>query len=352
VRILLTIAMASVVLFPVSARNKAANKKDEWRSIFDGSTLEGWKANERPESWTVKDGAIRGDGEASHLFYMGEVCSNCEFKAEVRINHGGNSGMFFRTAFGTGSLKGYEAQVDNTHTDPVRTGSLYRFVKIFDQLVQDDTWWTQHVIVEGNHIQIFVNDKKTVDFVDEKNTFTSGYLALQQHNQGSVVEYKNLMMKVLPGPKTPLSGTWRLKREESKVSAGDLPTQLELRILEERNGLRYQSASVTPDGQKHGANYYARADGYDYVATGSPTYNHVSVEETNLHKVHDAMRIAHLRKKLDEHVYLVESKMGREVVGKATYIISGDRKTLVRDGSVKHADGQTVQYHEVLEKVE
>ena len=79
----------------------AANKpkKDDWRPIFDGSTLEGWQALDHPESWTVKDGAIRGDGPASHLFYKAEKCVNCEFKAEVRINHGGNSGMYVRAAF-------------------------------------------------------------------------------------------------------------------------------------------------------------------------------------------------------------------------------------------------------------
>ena len=160
------------------------------------------------------------------------------------------------------------------------------------------------------------------------------------------------MMKVLPGPKTPLSGTWQLKRSESKFSVGEPPTQLELRILEERDGIRYQSASVTADGQKHGANYFARPDGYDYVVTGSPNYDHTSIEETNLHKVHQAMRIAKLRKKLNEHVYLVETKRGRHVMGKATYIISADGKTMVRDGTAKHANGETVQYHEVLEKVE
>jgi hypothetical protein len=350
-RILLVIAAASVLMLSVSARNKAP-KKDEWKPIFDGTSLEGWKANEHPEAWTVKDGAIRGDGPAGPLFYMGEICRNCEFKAAVRINHGGSSGMYFRAAAGPGVPKGYQAQIDNTNTDPVRTGSLYNFVKVFEALVPDDTWWTQHIIVEGNHIQIFVNDKKTVDFVDEQNTFTAGYLALEQHEAGSVVEFKDLMMRDLPGPKTPLSGTWRLNREQSKVSVGELPTQLELRILEERDGIRYQSASVTTDGQKHGANYFARPDGYDYVVTGSPSYNHTSIEETNLHKVHDAMRIAKLRKKLDEHVYLTQTKLGREVVGNATYIVSTDRKTMVRDGTLKRENGETVKYHEVLEKVE
>jgi len=44
-----------------------------------------------------------------------------------------------------------------------------------------------------------VNGKKVVDTTDDK--FSEGYLALQQHNKGSVVEYKNLMMRVLPDKK-------------------------------------------------------------------------------------------------------------------------------------------------------
>lgn len=172
-------------------------KPGKWIHMFDGKTLAGWEANDNAPAWTVKDGVIIGDGERSHLFYKKEVCENCEFKAEVRLNHGGNSGMYFRAEFVPGWPKGYEAQVNNTHSDPVRTGSLYNFVKVFDQLVPDDTWWTQDISAIGNHIIIQVNGKVTVDFVDEKNTFTKGYLALQQHNKGSVVEYKKLMMRHL-----------------------------------------------------------------------------------------------------------------------------------------------------------
>ena len=176
----------------------ADSKPGKWIKMFDGKSLKGWEANERPESWSAKDGTIVGDGEASHLFYKKEICENCEFKSEVKIGHEGNSGMYFRTAFGPGFPKGYEAQVNSTHRDPVKTGSLYNFVKVFDQLVPDDTWFTQDIIAVGNHIVIKVNGKVTVDFVDEKNTFTKGYLALQQHNKGSVVTYRNLMMRHLP----------------------------------------------------------------------------------------------------------------------------------------------------------
>jgi hypothetical protein len=180
----------------------AAVSADEgWVRIFDGKTLNGWKASERPEAWSVKDGAIVGDGGVSHLFYMGEECENCEFKAEVKLNHTGNSGMYFRAKFMPGWPEGYEAQVNNTSPDWRRTGSLYRLQDVKEQLVKDDTWWTQHVIADGNHIIVKVNDKTVVDYVDPKNTFTKGYIALQQHNVGSVVQYRNIMMRKLPAKK-------------------------------------------------------------------------------------------------------------------------------------------------------
>ena len=168
-----------------------------WVSMFDGKTLEGWKPNQNGQSWSVRNGEIVGDGPVSHLFWTVRECENCQFRAEVKLNHSGNSGMYIRAAFGPGFPKGYEAQVENTSPDPQKTGSLYGFSKVLEQLIPDDTWWTQDVTADGNHIVIKVNDKIVTDFVDTKNTYTKGYLALQQHNQGSVVEYRNLMMRPL-----------------------------------------------------------------------------------------------------------------------------------------------------------
>ena len=108
----------------------AADEGAGWIAMFDGKTLDGWKAGDNPGSWSAKDGKIVGDGERSHLFYMQHECGNCEFKAEVKINHGGNSGMYFRAKFGPEFPAGYEAQVNNTHADWRRTGSLYRFADI------------------------------------------------------------------------------------------------------------------------------------------------------------------------------------------------------------------------------
>jgi 3-keto-disaccharide hydrolase len=187
-----------LLLCGLAAALGAEEPAKDWKVIFDGKTLNGWKASELPEAWRVENGAIVGDGERSHLFYMGQECVNCEFKAMVKLNHGGNSGMYFRAKFMPGWPEGYEAQVNNTHPDWRRTGSLYAIQDVKEQLVPDDTWWTQHIIADGNHIQIKVNGKTVADYVDEKNRFTRGYVALQQHNKGSIVMYKDLMLRTLP----------------------------------------------------------------------------------------------------------------------------------------------------------
>lgn len=190
--------VAFLTLSATGATAQVKPKGDGWIQMFDGKSLDGWKAADNEGSWSVKNGAIVGDGERSHLFWTVKECKNCEFFAEVKLNHGGNSGMYFRAKMGPGFPAGYESQVNNTHGDWRRTGSLYRLQDVKEQLVPDDTWWTQHIIADGNHITTFVNDKKVVDYVDEKNTFTAGHCALQQHNKGSVVEFRNLYFRELP----------------------------------------------------------------------------------------------------------------------------------------------------------
>jgi len=180
-----------------------------WIKLMDGKTLSGWTAP-TPGRWEVKDGVLVGQGPMSHLFSPGTY-TNLEFKSEVKLNHSGNSGMYIRAALGKGWPKGYEAQVENTSPDPQKTGSLYGFHKVLEQLIPDDTWWTQHVIAIGNRIIIKVNDKIVTDFVDEKNTYVSGHLAFQQHNDGSVVMFRNPVVKRLPNDE---QAAWAIARTD------------------------------------------------------------------------------------------------------------------------------------------
>ncbi len=98
-----------------------------------------------------------------------------------------------------GFPKIYEAQLNNTYAkDPKRTGSLYNFVDVKEQLIEDDKWWVQEVIADGNHIIIKVDGKKVVDFIDEKRTSMKGHFAFQQHDPGSSVNIRSVMVKPLP----------------------------------------------------------------------------------------------------------------------------------------------------------
>jgi uncharacterized protein (TIGR03000 family) len=175
---------------------KDTKKGKAWVELFDGKSLAGWKSHpDSPGKWEVKDGMIVGSGKAvSHLFSERGDYENFHFFIEAKVSDKGNSGQYFRAQFKKGYPPGYEAQINSTHTDKIRTGSLYPSfnkelskedrakITVLDQLHKPDEWFTQEVIAEGNHIQIFVNRKKTVDFVDTNNSFTKGHFAIQQHS--------------------------------------------------------------------------------------------------------------------------------------------------------------------------
>ena len=119
----------------------------------------------------------------------------------MRINDGGNSGMYFRAAYGPGWPAGYEAQVNSSHTDPIKSGSLYNLAPIKTQLVPADLWFTQRITcrdeAEGVHIVVRINDVVVNDFVDTERKFARGHVAFQQHNDGSVVRYKDIEVREL-----------------------------------------------------------------------------------------------------------------------------------------------------------
>jgi hypothetical protein len=196
------------LVIAASSNAVADNKKDDdkgWVQLFNGKDLEGWKTHPQDKAkWEVKDGVLVGSGPAGHLFSERGDYENFVYRVEAKINDHGNSGQYFRTQYGPSFPKGYEAQINSTHQDPVRTGSLYGFGKdatVREMLVKPDEWFTQEVTAIGNHIVIKVNGKTTVDFVDKKNTYTKGHFALQQHDPGTVVMFRKIEVKELPPTK-------------------------------------------------------------------------------------------------------------------------------------------------------
>lgn len=207
----LPLAMLVLPCVQAGDKDKAEPKGDgkDWVSLFNGKDLGGWKTFNEKEMkfWNVKDGILYTSGkQASHLFSPRDDYENFHFRIECKISDKGNSGQYFRTKFGPGYPKGYEAQINSNFPDPQLTGSLYGMVKITEMLVPPDTWFTQEVIADGNHIQILVNGKKVVDYIDKKNTYTKGHFALQQHGPAAggpdvVLQVRKMEVKELPASK-------------------------------------------------------------------------------------------------------------------------------------------------------
>jgi hypothetical protein len=185
----------------------SASRSDGWISLFDGQTLSGWRANENPTTFRVENGEIVVHGPRAHLFYDGPVMNHefkdFELKADVMTRPRANSGIFIRTGFQpTGwPSQGYEVQVNNSHSDWRRTGSLYG-VQDVREAGRDNEWFTMHTIVRGRHVQVMVDGRQTVDYTEPAESatrLTGGTIALQGHDPGSEVHYRNIMIRPL-GP--------------------------------------------------------------------------------------------------------------------------------------------------------
>lgn len=191
----------------------AQDDSENWKYLFDGETLNGWKASENPETFFIEDGMIVTHGDRSHLFYMGEdgdaSFKDFEFTTDIKTMEGANSGIYFHTEYQEAGWpdKGYEAQINNTYTnDPRKTGSLYGVNDITEQIAEDDEWFTMKVKVEGDHITITVDGDEVVNYTEPENTvredragrlLSSGTIALQGHDPESKVYFKNIRIRSL-----------------------------------------------------------------------------------------------------------------------------------------------------------
>ena len=212
-----------------------ADDKDGWVQLFNGKDLTGWEIHPKPSPeisditekkvdgkvvafegvvkgkriplWRVEDGVIIGGGPPSHLFTVRDDFTDFHFRVEAKINDHGNSGQYFRTKFGPGFPTGYEVQINATHGDPIKTGSLYpdgrtTLVKYKKQITvmnkaphKPDEWFTQEVIAIGPKITILVNGKKTIEWEDPEYRYKKGHFALQAHNPGSVMMFRKVEVK-------------------------------------------------------------------------------------------------------------------------------------------------------------
>jgi hypothetical protein len=201
----------AVTALALTLRAAAADLEPGFTSLMDGKTFDGWKmANEHADTWKIEDGSFVAHGERCHLFYVGDPkpFKNFELKVDVMTEPGSNGGIYFHTKYQESGWPkyGFENQVNNTHTDWIKTGSLYGLVNVGLTISKDNEWWTQHIIVKGRQVTVKINGKTVMEYNEPPGTkpgsdfsrkLDEGTFALQAHDPKSVIHYKNIRVKRL-----------------------------------------------------------------------------------------------------------------------------------------------------------
>lgn len=215
----------ALVLWLVGVGSGAAAVEAGWKSLFNGRDLTGWVANADAGAFTVVDGALKAHAthpsNRGHLFFVGEQKEgevkfrNFELVAVTRGEPGSNSGIFFHTDRATrdGVLhlrNGYEVQLNSAQQEKRKTGSLYDVVDLETSPIDESQWFTVRIRVEGQRIQVWINDAQTVDYVQPKNPVRSkervgrllraegGAIALQAHDDKSTFYFREIKIRRLP----------------------------------------------------------------------------------------------------------------------------------------------------------
>lgn len=193
-----------------------------WIELFDGKSLQNWKASENTDSWKVENEMIVTRGSRSHLFYNGDVeknnFKNFELIVDVKTESGSNSGIYFHTEYQDEGwpAKGYECQIFNNlvpyvgegYIERKMTGSLYGVRNTWIAPMRDNEWFNYRIIVQGKTIRTYINGELISDYTEPDSLFrpegtegrylSSGTFALQCHDPNSVVFFKNIRVRALP----------------------------------------------------------------------------------------------------------------------------------------------------------
>jgi hypothetical protein len=230
-------------VFAACSLSAAQPAEKDFRSLFNGSNLAGWKGD--PAFWSVLDGAITGQTTAERpakgntfLIWQGGDVKNFELRASFRMvanndKNFANSGIQYRSKVvdpANWVVAGYQGDMDGAGK---YIGMLYEekgrgIVALPGQKVNISAGaekpkieitgvttppaeisaaikpsdWNEYVIVaEGNHLRHFINGLLTADItdLDEAHAAESGVLALQLHaGPPMTVQFKNIRLKVLP----------------------------------------------------------------------------------------------------------------------------------------------------------
>ncbi|MCU1293664.1 MAG: hypothetical protein JWP08_2514 [Bryobacterales bacterium] len=209
-------------LLLVSALLPFSASAAEWKQLFNGKNLDGWK-HVGPGSMTVEDGLIHTHGGMGLLYWTGGKVSDCTIRVVYKMRDtNDNSGVFVRipeapTEPWMPVNKGYEVQIDNhpetSNEDEYHiTGTLYSLTKPLAKPGKPGPQWnTMEITLDGPRTIVTVNGEKVTDYTEgqpvppKKFDFEpargrrpdAGYFGLQNHSDNDIVFFKEVAIKSL-----------------------------------------------------------------------------------------------------------------------------------------------------------
>jgi hypothetical protein len=127
-------------------------------------------------------------------------------KVDVMTEPNANGGIYFHTEYQEKGFPraGIECQLNVSHGDWIKTGSLYGLANFGLTSAKDNQWWTQQIIVRGRKVTVKIDGKTVIEYNEPPVSPTGrgkrlgeGTFALQAHDPKSIVRYKNIRVKRL-----------------------------------------------------------------------------------------------------------------------------------------------------------
>jgi hypothetical protein len=202
--------------------SQMATVTPEWRQLFNGTDLTGWK-HVGPGEQYVEDSLIKSKGGMGLLYWEGQKFANCTFRIVYRMrDENSNAGVFIRIPIEPREewmpvFYGYEVQIDNkpelsNEDDYHYTGALYSISKPLAKPGKPGPEWnTMEITLDGPRTLVKVNDTLVTDYTEgdpvpeRKFDFEpfrgprpdSGYFGLQNHGDVDVVFFKEVAVRPL-----------------------------------------------------------------------------------------------------------------------------------------------------------
>jgi len=241
-------ALALLAAAPAVIRS-LPGQSTEWVSLFDGSSLRGWRTSGRADAFKAADGQMAVRGDRARLFYTGPSghadFKNFELNAEVMLQPGAESALCFHTAdrLSPSPAPGFEVLLANDSRGPNgfvqrrKTGSLSGVRHVWKQFIRDNAWFTLNILVRQKQVQVRIDSMLVVDYVEPEEPFSAnrdfdcrighGTFALEAGNPQCATFFRNLRVRPLPDSISPLcSGRPRVDdvyRDIIRLGASNIP---------------------------------------------------------------------------------------------------------------------------------